>query len=293
MSSSIIEGDFLMFPNTIALARRLAKPVVAFDLEHTGGAGEARAVTDFGAMLVTPEGTVTSYATLVRPPAGIEFNSYVCRLTGIYPHTVKDAPCWEKVLLEFVLPYQHALWVGFNSRANDTPLVRKESLRLGHELAPFDQLDLMRVEGEGSLSKRLLKLVPDYDASGAHRGLKDADMTLTLLEYSLPTLTAAQIDNLRGGVPSRSGTVQKRVERSHAPRQPMDVSQFLVAPGERRNGQPWTADEVRWVCRQYRGGKKTVEELAVLNGRSPYGVACALHKEGVITQENRDQYRRP
>ncbi|WP_434717102.1 3'-5' exonuclease [Paraburkholderia sp. A2RO-4L] len=283
-----------MFPNTIALAQRLAKPVVAFDLEHTGGAGEARAVTDFGAMLVTPEGVVTSYASLVKPPAGIEFNSYVCRLTGIYPHTVKDAPGWEKVLREFVLPYQHALWVGFNSRANDTPLMRKESLRLGHELAPFDQLDLMRVEGEGSLSKRLLKLVPDYDASGAHRGLKDADMTLTLLEYSLPNLTSAQIDNLRGGVLPRSKRAKRLAERvEKGARQPMDVSKFLVAPGVRRSGQPWSADEVLWVCRQYRGGKKTIEQLAVLNGRSPYGIACALHKEGVITQEGRDQYRRP
>jgi hypothetical protein len=49
------------------------------------------------------------------------------------------------VLEEFVRPNLDALWVGFNSRTSDTPLVYKESQRLGHELAPFTQLDLLRV----------------------------------------------------------------------------------------------------------------------------------------------------
>ena len=49
-----------MYSNTLALARRIEKAVVAFDLEHTGGAGASRAITDFGAMVVYPDGTLTS-----------------------------------------------------------------------------------------------------------------------------------------------------------------------------------------------------------------------------------------
>jgi DNA polymerase III epsilon subunit-like protein len=138
-----------MYPNTLALARSLSKTVIAYDLEHTGIAGEHHCITDFGAMLVTPAGDISSYASLVRPPEGTQFNRIVCRLTGIFPHTVENAPGWERVLEEFVRPNLDALWVGFNSRTTDTPLVYKESQRLGHELAPFTQLDL--AEGRAHL----------------------------------------------------------------------------------------------------------------------------------------------
>lgn len=69
-------------PNTLALARRLSKPIIIFDLEHTGSAGEHRCITDFGAILVTPDGDISTYASLVKPPKGTQFNPIVCRLTG-------------------------------------------------------------------------------------------------------------------------------------------------------------------------------------------------------------------
>ncbi|CAN7430321.1 hypothetical protein LJR029_007113 [Caballeronia sp. LjRoot29] len=47
-------------PNTLALARRLSKPIIIFDLEHTGSAGEHRCITDFGAILVTPDGDIST-----------------------------------------------------------------------------------------------------------------------------------------------------------------------------------------------------------------------------------------
>lgn len=119
-----------MYPNTLALARRLSMPVISFDLEHTGAAGEHRCITDFGAILITPAGDISTYASLVRPPEGTQFNPIVCRLTGIFPHTVEESAGWEKALHEFVLPNQGVLWVGFSSRSSDTPIVYKESRRL-------------------------------------------------------------------------------------------------------------------------------------------------------------------
>jgi hypothetical protein len=84
-------------------------------------------------MLVTPAGDLSSYASLVRPPKGTQFNPIVCRLTGISPHSLEKAPAWERVFEEFVLPNRGALWVGFSSRSSDTPLVRcSASGREGH-----------------------------------------------------------------------------------------------------------------------------------------------------------------
>jgi len=283
-----------MYQNTIEFARRISKPIVAYDLEHTGGAGESRAVTDFGAMVVTPDGDVSSYESLVKPPEGTAFNAYVCRLTGIYPETVANAPSWAQIVQEFVLPFRGALWVGFNSRASDMPLIRKENGRIGHLLEHFVQFDLMRVGTlTGSLTQRLLQLVPDFDTSGAHRGIKDALMTLALLEAQLPSFTELELKNQMAPPPPAQPKPPRGKMSSGdlmAGRK-MDVSQFLVAPGVLRTGQPWSDDEILWVCRQFRGGKKTIQELSTLNGRTTYGIACALFKQGVITEEDRDKHR--
>jgi len=285
-----------MYPHTIALAQRLSKPVVIFDLEHTGAGGAGRCVTEFGAYLVTPDGEVTSYSSLVKPPETAIFNPYVCNLTGLFPETLAEAPGWIQVLQEFVLPNRDALWVGFASRTNDAPLVMKESLHVGHQLAPLHQFDLMRVGTvKGRLTERLAQLVPGFDTSGAHRSLKDALMTLTLLEAQLPTLDERELaQHLAIHVPRGPRVKKPRLagaDEAHVKRK-LDVAQFLVAPGVSRKGQRWSEDEVIWVCRQFRGGKKTIEQLAELNGRHAFGVAHALFREGLITEQERDSFKK-
>jgi DNA polymerase III epsilon subunit-like protein len=286
-----------MYPNTIELARRLSLPVVVFDLEHTGSAGEHRCITDFGAMRVTPTGDVTRYSSLVKPPKGTPFNPIVCRLTGIFPHTLAKAPGWEKVLEEFVLPNKDALWVGFSSRASDTPIVYKESRRLGHELAPFKQLDLLRVgkQLEGSLAKRVAQMVPGFDTTGAHRAEKDALMTLAFLEAQLPYITETELRDQLQPPPTNSMLGSRKGPRfARGDRPKMDVSQFLVPAGAMRHGLPWSDDEVLWLCRQFRGKKKTIEELAALIGRSAFAAACVLHKQNLmpVAERNRLNPRR-
>lgn len=276
-----------MYPNTLALARSLSKTVVTYDLEHTGSGGEHRCITDFGALVVTPAGDITSYSSLVKPPKGTQFNPIVCRLTGIFPHILGNAPGWERVLEEFVLPYRDALWVGFSSRSSDTPLVYKESRRLGHELAPFTQLDLLRVGKplEGGLAKRVEQMVPGFDTSGAHRAEKDALMTLALLEAQLPHISEKELRDQLAPPPPNSMLGARRGQgpkQERGERRKMDVTQFLVQAGAKRHGQPWSEDEVLWLCRQFRGKKKTIEELAALIGRSAFAAACVLHKQELI-----------
>ncbi|MFT4509391.1 hypothetical protein [Caballeronia sp. 15711] len=52
-----------MYPNILAFARRLLKPVISFDVQHTGPAGEHRCITDFGAILITPDGDMSTCVT--------------------------------------------------------------------------------------------------------------------------------------------------------------------------------------------------------------------------------------
>ncbi|MEX3984317.1 3'-5' exonuclease [Paraburkholderia sp. EG287A] len=284
-----------MYPNTVALARRLSRTVITYDIEHTGSKGEHRRITDFGAMLVTPAGDITSYASLVRPPKDTEFNPIVCRLTGIFPHTLQKAPGWEKVLTDFVLPNRDALWVGFSSRSSDTPLVYRESWLVGRELAPFTQLDLLRVGKPlaGGLAKRVEQMVPGFDTGGAHRAEKDALMTLALLEAQLPYISETEMRDQLQPPPSnsmrRGGRRDQQQKAARGDRPKMDVSQFLVPPGTKRHGLSWSDDEVLWLCRQFRGKKKAIEELAALIGRTAFAAACVLHKQHLIPAAERNR----
>lgn len=186
-----------MFLRTKALAARLAKPVVVFDLEHTGGAKGNRAITEFAAYVVFPDGRLQAYSSLVKPHAGAVFNPIVARITGITAQTVANSPRWVAVAERAVLPYQDALWVGFNSRASDMPVLLEECARHGLRWsAPGCHLDLMRVTPEkGALSKFVAMWVPDLDTEGAHRATKDALMTLWLTEALLGSLTDEEVDS--------------------------------------------------------------------------------------------------
>lgn len=185
-----------MLPHTFALASRLNKPLVVFDLEHTGGTKEARCVTEFASCVVLPDGTLKGYSSLVKPPSGTTFNPHVSRITGINARTVAKAPPWSAVAKDAVLPYQDAVWVGFNSRATDIPMVVMECARRYLPFStPAHQLDLMRLSAfKGNLFERALRLLPDMDFTGAHRAAQDALVTLWLLEATLPAMSSAQLE---------------------------------------------------------------------------------------------------
>jgi DNA polymerase III epsilon subunit-like protein len=188
--------DNQMFPLTKKLAARLNRPVVVFDIEHTGGRKETRGITEFAAYVMLPEGKLQAYTSLVKPARYVEFNPAVTRITGITPRTVAGAPAWPKVAQEAVLPYQDALWVGYNSRSSDMPIVVEECSRHGLTLPlPARHLDLIRVTPvKGPLSSQIDQLVPGLDTGGAHRAAKDALMTLWLLEALLPSLPPELLD---------------------------------------------------------------------------------------------------
>ena len=180
-----------MFSRTKQLAARLNRSVVVFDLEHTGGRKETRGITEFAACIVRPDGKLQGYSSLVKPAPGVLFNSFVTEITGITPKMVAKAPSWREVAADAVLPHQEALWVGYNSRASDIPVLVEECSHHGLSFAwPQRHLDLMRVApAKAPLSAQVEQYVLGVDTEGAHRAAKDALMTLWLLEALLPSLS--------------------------------------------------------------------------------------------------------
>lgn len=179
---------FMSYPNVTSLAKSLGRPIVVFDLEHTGGLKEARAITEFGAVVVMPSGAIWHYNTPVKPRPGTIFEPRVVRITGITEGMLVNAPTWQHVFDEFVTVHTNSLWVGFNSTACDIPVMTVDSKRCGLDLNISAHLDLMRVGGlKGKLTERLLKLIPDFNTEGAHRALKDALMALALFEKLMDT----------------------------------------------------------------------------------------------------------
>jgi hypothetical protein len=111
-----------------------------------------------------------------------------------------------------------------------------ESRRLGHELAPFTQLDLLRVGKplDGGLARRVAQMVPGFDTRGAHRAQKDALMTLALLEAQLPHISETELRaswrRLRRMTCAARGVVRDRnwtAAISHMATMPSHATEYL------------------------------------------------------------------
>lgn len=273
-----------MYPNALALAKRLKKPLVVFDIEHTGGTKENRAITELAAQVIHPDGTHVHYASLVKPPVGTYFMPIVSSITGITQKTVESAPAWSRVMHDFVLPHKNAVWVGFNSRVCDTPIILGECRKHGVDLECLPwQLDLMRVGStRGKLSERVAQMLPNFDTGGAHRAAKDVLMTLALLEVMIPTMTDEPLQN-QGLIPRPKKPREVRTAPlSDLPEaQPGEAMDFLVEPGTSRRGQSWSPAEMRWVTDGFQAGT-AIGDLAAAVGRSTVAIDFVLLKFGLV-----------
>lgn len=271
----------MTYPNAIALARQLQKPLVCFDIEHSGGKKEVRGITELAALVVTPAGQIESFGSLLNPGKGIEFVPLVSRMTGIWPNMLWKQPKWPEFLEKHLRAHQGSIWVGYNSRSSDSPVIRYECHR--HGITDFDighQLDVLRLANQiektstGSLSARVSRYVPDLDVSGAHRAAKDALMTLALLDALLPLMP----DDFLSGQ-----DLIPRKPKPPKPKLPRAQASFTAAPGERRIGATWQPEEEAWLKAHYAAGQ-SVESLAERVGRSVFGIASRLVRLKVLPE---------
>lgn len=180
------EMDVVEAPKTQWFSEQIGRPLVFFDIEHTGGKTEERGITELACLVVTPGGVEVGIQTLINPGAEVSFNPWVTKITGISPSKVAHSPRWTDACAPFVFSHEYSVWCGFNSRSCDVPVIQREHARFGLRVPTFDhQIDLMRLlrmEGEsGSLSELVKRHVPEATFK-AHRAMADAYMTLALFE---------------------------------------------------------------------------------------------------------------
>lgn len=304
-----------MLTKCIELALRLKKPIVAFDIEHTGGFKEQRGITEFAAVIMGECGNVSEYSSLVKPGDHAVFNHIAARITGIKPATVKYAPDWFTVFYDFFMDHKDSLWVGFASKSSDMPIISTECERSGIQfLHPESHLDLLRVSPySGSLSVQAQSLSPELDVSGAHRAAKDALMTMHLFESLLTKFSYEDMVTGRSRKPlnedvndvtfnlKNNGNIilQKKIKEKGArkPKAPKAdkiarpevdglmaaPSSFLVQGEQSRKGHKWYSDESAWVVDQYKNNA-SVENICTSVGRSEFAIGMFLNNKDLLSQ---------
>lgn len=265
-----------MFTKIQALCNKLGKPIVVFDLEHTGGKKEERGITEFAHMVFEPGKLQERVASsLVKPGPWVRFNAYVTSITGIDEAMVYGAPNWTQVAKALVVPYADALWVGYNSRSADMPVVLSECQRHGLAFkAPTLQLDLLRISKvRARLSEQVKAAKLRVSTVGAHRAAKDTLMTAHLMEHYLGTLEPARI---REEIFQGNLTPHARKKAAKGP--------FLVHKADARIGLPWTQAESEWVQERLAEGQ-SMEDIALCIGRRAGSIALAIEKFGLRTEQ--------
>lgn len=194
-------------PHLFKLSRQLARPLVVFDIEHTGSKKEERGITEFASFVIDGASAYPGLNSFINPGQGIYFNPFAMKKTGISQKTVAKAPAWHDEASDYVLQHQDCIWIGFSSRKNDIPIIQYEHQRYGLALPEFKwQLDVMSLargvtgRNSGSLGSLLEELVPGKVRT-AHRAMADVLMTMDLLEHLLPSMPAHFLES-EGLLPS-------------------------------------------------------------------------------------------
>jgi DNA polymerase III subunit epsilon len=152
-------------------------PLVFVDLETTGGSAVDHRITDIGIVEIGPDGSVSTWTTLVNPRQSIP--PFIQQLTGITDEMVRDAPTFDALAPALFERLDGKLFVAHNA-SFDRGFLRAEFERVGLAFNP-DVLCTVRLSralfprdtrhGLDALIERH-GLVP----SARHRALADADL---------------------------------------------------------------------------------------------------------------------
>lgn len=264
-------------PFAQSLAARLARPLVFYDLEHTGGTVDSRGVTELACIVVTPSQVDIGLNTLINPGPDVTFNPFVTRITGINRKMVAKKPDWPTACADFVFAHEESVWCGFNSRSCDAKVIRAEHRRFRLREPGFRyQLDVMRLARSSGRSGNLSQLTAahaPHASTLAHRALGDAIMTLALFEALSADIDESFLENEELNTPYSSIPAAK-TRISHSPQTPAS-----------RRGQPWTADESESVRAAFLA-QTPVEDIAAGAQRSAYAIAVHLVRHGLMREED-------
>lgn len=158
---------------------------VVFDLETTGLSWRSDAVVEISAVKAKAGIIVDEFSTLVNP--GKPISPYASGVNGITDDMVKDSPCMEKVLSDFLEFAGDAVLVGHNIQSFDMKFLYRDAEKFWGKTIGNDYIDTLQIARENVpqlVSYKLTDLAEYYGIStdGAHRALSDCRMNQIIFE---------------------------------------------------------------------------------------------------------------
>ncbi len=161
----------------------LKRPLAVFDLETTGIRVGRDRIVQIGVVRLSPDGTRTSYQTLVRP--GTPIPAEATAVHGITDDMVADAPPLEDVVPDLIPWITGCDLAGFNCLRFDIPFLAEELHRVGVEWdhAALRVVDVQRIyhRMEPRDLSAALKFYCGREHEGAHDALADVEATADVL----------------------------------------------------------------------------------------------------------------
>lgn len=164
-----------------------SRSLVVTDTETTGTSAARNRIIEIGAIAIHPDGSRTSFSQLINPETAIPYR--ITRITGISTGQVMDKPRAADVLPAYLAFLGDGVFtahnIGFDRAFIAAELVRAGLPELDH--AGLCTLRLARRLLPGLRSKSLGNLAEFFklDGQGRHRALRDAEVTVGVLERLL------------------------------------------------------------------------------------------------------------
>ncbi len=164
-----------------------ARPLVVTDTETTGTSATHNRIIEIGAIAIHPDGTRTSFSHLINPETAIPYR--ITRITGLTTGHVANKPRAADVLPDYLAFLGDGIFtahnIGFDRAFINAELARAGLPEMDH--AGLCSLRLARRLLPGLRSKSLGNLAAFFklDGQGRHRALRDAEVTVGVLERLL------------------------------------------------------------------------------------------------------------
>jgi len=164
---------------------RYVKDYVIFDLETTGVNVDEDEIIEISAVRVKDGRVEAEFSQLVNPGRHIPREASV--VNGISDAMVKDCPCFEKVLDEFLDFIEDYVLVGHNIKSFDLKFIYRDVMKYRGMALGNDYVDTWHMAKRclpQLKHKKLTDLAQFYGISpeGAHRALNDCRMNQKVYE---------------------------------------------------------------------------------------------------------------
>ena len=177
---------------------------VIFDIETTGLNPLIEGITEISAIKVCDNKVVDTFSTLINPEK--EISSYITELTGITNEMVENEPTIHEVIPKFIKFLDNNIIIGHNV-GFDISFIQESLRKLDLPLLTNDYVDTLRLSRKllKQLSSHKLGVLAEYygiDTTGAHRSMKDTEMTLTVyykLEEEMLNIYGS-VDNMKNNI---------------------------------------------------------------------------------------------